>query len=91
VSLLFFWFFVILMAMGVPVVFAMFLAPGISLLIDGKTTFYTLLMQRMYNGIDSFPLMAIPFFILAGEMMNHGGITLSLVRFSQSVIGHVRP
>jgi tripartite ATP-independent transporter DctM subunit len=90
VSLLFFWFFVILMAMGVPVVFAMFLAPGISLLIDGKTTFYTLLMQRMYNGIDSFPLMAIPFFILAGEMMNHGGITLSLVRFSQSVIGHVR-
>jgi hypothetical protein len=47
VSLLFFWFFVILMAMGVPVVFAMFLAPGISLLIDGKTTFYTLLMQRI--------------------------------------------
>lgn len=54
------------MAMGVPAVISMFLAPGISLLIDGMTTFFTLLMQRMYNGIDSFPLMAIPFFILAG-------------------------
>ncbi len=78
------------MAVGVPIVFAMVLAPGISLLIDGKPQFFTLLLTRMYNGIDSFPLMAIPFFILAGEMMNRGGITVSLVRFSQSVIGHLR-
>ncbi len=89
-SLTFFWLLLVLMAVGVPIVFAMVLAPGISLLIDGKPQFFTLLLTRMYNGIDSFPLMAIPFFILAGEMMNRGGITVSLVRFSQSVIGHVR-
>ena len=40
--------------------------------------------------MNSFPLMAVPFFILAGEVMNHGGITQSIVRFSQTLIGHFR-
>ena len=48
------------------------------------------LLSRLYNGMNSFPLMAVPFFILAGEVTNAGGVTASLVRLSQSMIGHLR-
>jgi tripartite ATP-independent transporter DctM subunit len=89
-SLLFFWIFIGLMAVGMPVVFALALAPGLALGLEDKASLVKALVGRMYNGIDSFPLMAIPFFILAGELMNRGGITADLVRFSQSLIGHVR-
>jgi tripartite ATP-independent transporter DctM subunit len=89
-SLLFFWLFILFMVLGMPIVFAMLLAPGIHVMVDGKSVFLTLLMQRLYNGIDSFPLMALPFFILAGELMNYGGITSRLVGFSQAIIGHFR-
>jgi TRAP-type C4-dicarboxylate transport system permease large subunit len=40
--------------------------------------------------MDSFPLMAIPFFMLAGELMNRGGITMRIVEFSQAMIGHLK-
>ncbi|MGF1474956.1 MAG: TRAP transporter large permease [Geminicoccaceae bacterium] len=89
-SLWFFWLFLLLLGCGVPVFFVLLLAPGISLFIAGQTQFYAQILSRLYNGMYSFPLMAIPFFILAGELMNSGGITLSLVRFAQSLIGHVR-
>ncbi|MEL7487741.1 MAG: TRAP transporter large permease [Pseudomonadota bacterium] len=89
-SLSYFWIFLLLLATGAPVVFALLIAPGLSLMIDGQTEFYKALLSRLYNGMDSFPLMAVPFFILAGEVMNAGGVTQSLVRFSQSMIGHVR-
>ena len=48
-----------------------------------------MLYRNIYNGIDGFPLMAIPFFMLAGELMNRGGITLRLVEFSQAMMGHL--
>ncbi len=89
-SLLYFWIFIGLMAIGMPVVFAMLLGPGISVIVEGKPIFLTMLLQRLFNGMNSFPLMALPFFILAGELMNRGGITVSLVKFSQALIGHVR-
>ncbi len=89
-SAAFFWFLVLLMAFGTPVVFALLLGPGLSLLIDGETQYFPALLARFYNGIDSFPLLAVPFFILAGEIMNAGGITASIVRFAQSLVGHVR-
>lgn len=89
-SAAFFWFLVLLMAFGTPVVFALLLGPGLSLLIDGETQYFPALLARFYNGIDSFPLLAVPFFILAGEIMNAGGITSSIVRFAQSLVGHVR-
>lgn len=89
-SLAYFWIFLLLLATGAPVVFALLIAPGLSLLLDGQTEFYKALLSRLYNGMDSFPLMAVPFFILAGEVMNAGGVTGSLVRFAQSMIGHVR-
>jgi tripartite ATP-independent transporter DctM subunit len=89
-SAAFFWILVLLMAFGTPVVFALLLGPGLSLLLDGETGYFPALLARFYNGIDSFPLLAVPFFILAGEIMNAGGITTSIVRFAQSLVGHVR-
>lgn len=90
VTLLFFWFFLFLMIIGMPIVFAMVIAPSLQVIIEGNTLFLALLLQRLYNGIDSFPLMALPFFILAGELMNHGGITARIVGLSQALIGHLR-
>jgi tripartite ATP-independent transporter DctM subunit len=89
-SMMFLWLFMALMAIGVPIVFVLLLAPGISLFFDDKMSLFPQLLSRLYNGMFSFPLMAIPFFILAGELMNSGGITQRLVHFAQSLIGHVR-
>ncbi len=47
-------------------------------------------VQRLIGGIDTFPLLAIPFFILAGNLMNTGGITDRLVRFARALVGHIR-
>lgn len=82
--------FLILLLIGLPVFFATLLAPGAMLVWEGMDRDLPLLFRNIYNGIDSFPLMAIPFFMLAGELMNQGGITLRLVHFSQAFIGHVR-
>ena len=89
-TLTYFWIFIFLMAAGAPIVFALLIAPGASLFLDGEQHFYKALLSRFYNGMDSFPLMAVPFFILAGELMNSAGITRSIVHFSQSLVGHVR-
>ena len=89
-SFAYFWIFILLLAAGAPVVFALLIGPGLSLTIDGQPEFFSALLARLYNGMDSFPLMAVPFFILAGEIMNAGGVTAALVRFSQSMIGHLR-
>ena len=89
-SLTYFWIFLLLLVSGAPVVFALLIGPGVSLLLDGQGDLQKALLARLYSGMDSFPLMAVPFFILAGEIMNVGGVTASIVRFSQSMIGHVR-
>ncbi len=90
-SLAYFWIFFVLLAIGMPVVFALLVGPGLSLVLDGKDQlFFSKLLSTVYTGMYSFPLMAVPFFILAGELMNSGGITRSIVRFSESMIGHVR-
>ncbi len=65
-------------------------APGILLYLDGQERAINLLYRNVYNGMDSFPLMAIPFFMLAGELMNKGGITTRLVEFAQALMGHLR-
>lgn len=89
-SLGYFWIFVLLMVIGAPVVFALLIGPALSLTLDGQPMYVRALLSRLYNGMDSFPLMAVPFFILAGELMNSGGITRAIVRFSETLIGHVR-
>ena len=89
--------FLIFLMIGLPVFFGLLAAPGILLFLSASaegaadpTKELTLLYRNVYNGMDSFPLMAIPFFMLAGELMNKGGITERLVEFSQALMGHFR-
>ncbi|MEP2642796.1 TRAP transporter large permease [Roseobacter sp.] len=82
--------FLVFLMIGLPVIFGLLAAPGLLLFFNGQEKDITLLYRNVYNGMDSFPLMAIPFFMLAGELMNRGGITMRLVEFSQAMMGHFR-
>jgi TRAP-type C4-dicarboxylate transport system permease large subunit len=83
--------FLILILVGLPVVFALMAAPIAMIMAEGDTRNVVAgLYRNLYNGMDSFPLMALPFFMLAGEIMNRGGITLRLVEFAQAFMGHLR-
>ena len=75
---------------GLPVFFGLLAAPGILLWLNEQPRDLALLYRNVYNGMDSFPLMAIPFFMLAGVLMNRGGITTRLVEFSQAIMSHFR-
>ncbi|QFT48938.1 TRAP transporter large permease [Roseivivax sp. THAF30] len=80
----------VFLLMGVPVAFAIAAAALLTVEFLLPSMPLVLLPMSMFNGMDSFPMMAIPFFVLAGELMNRGGISMQLVQFSQSVVGHVR-
>ena len=80
----------LLIALGVPVVFALLAGPIFGFIYDGKEVFLQTLPRRFYAGMDSFPLLAIPLFILAGNLMNSGGITGRLVEFAKVLVGHLR-
>ncbi len=82
--------FLLFLLIGLPVFFGLLAAPGLLLWLNGQERDLALLYRNVYNGMDSFPLMAIPFFMLAGELMNRGGITLRLVEFAQAMMGHLR-
>jgi tripartite ATP-independent transporter DctM subunit len=81
--------FFVTLLLGVPVALTMGGAGLAALLVQG-TLSPLLAAQRMFSGIDSFPLMAVPFFILAAELMTGGRITDILVRFASQIIGNVR-
>ena len=82
--------FIIFLMIGLPVFFGLLAAPGLLLWLNGQPRDLALLYRNVYNGMDSFPLMAIPFFMLAGVLMNRGGITSRQVEFSQAIMGHFR-
>lgn len=75
---------------GVPIAFSVAGAALLTLLTMMPSMPLILVPMSMFNGMDSFPMMAIPFFVLAGELMNRGGISMQLVRFSQTLVGHIR-
>lgn len=79
--------FVVLLTIGVPVAIGLGGAAFIYMIRDG---FYTLLVQSTYAGIASFPLLAIPLFMLAGNLMSESGITEELSRFARLLLGHIR-
>lgn len=80
---------IVLIAIGVPVAVSLGLAAIIG--IEAFTTLPLILVaQRMFTGIDSFPLMAIPLFILAGNLMSAGGISVRLVNFARAIVGGMR-
>lgn len=74
---------------SLPIAVAMGLA-GAVVLVVADIASPLIIAQRLFSGIDSFPLMAIPFFILAAELMSGGGITDLLLRFAVQVVGRVR-
>ncbi|MDQ3559243.1 MAG: TRAP transporter permease, partial [Pseudomonadota bacterium] len=69
-------------ALGMPIAFSMGLAAVVALAVDGSVPMLVL-PQKMYSSLDSFPLLAIPLFILAGALMNISGITDRLVVLSR--------
>lgn len=77
------------LALGIPVAFTMGIAGLVAIFVDGSLN-PLVATQRMFAGIDSFPLMAVPFFILASELMTSCGLTNSLLRFANALVGHVR-
>jgi tripartite ATP-independent transporter DctM subunit len=81
--------FVALILIGVPIAFAMGIASLLAIMAHGGLPF-SLLAQRALVGADSYALLAIPFFILAGNLMNYGGITSRLVDFANAVVGRFR-
>jgi tripartite ATP-independent transporter DctM subunit len=81
--------FFLTLALGIPVAFCLALTSLIVLLFVGDVPLH-LIPQRMFTGMDSFPLMAVPFFILAGDLMNSAGITKSIVRFATALVGSIR-
>lgn len=81
--------FLVLLLVGTPISFALGISGVIGLLIHNPE-FLRLVPQRMYAGVDSFPLMAIPFFILAGELMGTSGILARLVRLAEAMVSHIR-
>ena len=78
----------IAMAIGVPIAWAMGLAGLLALMHMGMPL--TILPQKMFGGMNSFPLLCLPFFILAGELMAAGGLTERLLRFSINCVGRIR-
>lgn len=80
--------FIVLLVIGVPIAFSI----GLSVLAVLVYSDLPILIfaQRVADAADNFALLAIPLFILAGELMNRGGMTLRLVDFAQALIGHIR-
>lgn len=76
--------------LGVPVAFVLGMAGLAHFISIGNPAFFNVLINRIFSGIDNIGLIAIPFFILAGEVMNAGGVTKRLVDFVREMMGHVR-
>lgn len=89
-SIVFLWITVAAVLVGVPVVFGLVLGPMLGFLVDGKAVFLNSAAQRIFAGIDQFPLLAIPLFVLAGDIMNRGSITERLVAFADMLVGRLR-
>lgn len=81
--------FFVFMVIGMPIAHCMGLAAIIVILVDGQLP-VLLLAQQFYEALDNFSLLAVPLFILAGELMSVSGITERLVNMSRALVGHVR-
>jgi TRAP-type transport system large permease protein len=80
---------VLLMMLGMPIAFALVLT-GVALMFHLDFFDAQLVAQNLLSGADNFPLMAVPFFILAGELMNAGGISKRIINLAVSLVGHIQ-
>jgi TRAP-type transport system large permease protein len=76
-------------ALGIPIAYAL-LASGVALMWHLNLFDAQILAQNVINGADSFPLLAVPFFMLAGEIMNVGGLSRRIVNFALALVGHIK-
>jgi tripartite ATP-independent transporter DctM subunit len=79
--------FLITLAFGFPVAICLGLTSLAALWVKG--VMLSVMAQRIFTGIDSFPLMAVPFFVLAGELMNRGGTTRRIIDFANVLVGRI--
>ncbi|MEO8059533.1 MAG: TRAP transporter large permease subunit [Burkholderiales bacterium] len=77
------------MGLGMPIAFAL-LVCGIALMLQAGNFDSLILAQKLIDGADSYPLMTIPFFLLAGELMNAGGLSRRIVAAAMALFGHLR-
>lgn len=77
------------MALGIPIAFALLLV-SVALMLHLDLFDAQIIAQNLLNGADSFPLMAVPFFMLAGEVMNAGGLSRRIVNIAMALVGHKR-
>ncbi|HWL71285.1 MAG TPA: TRAP transporter large permease [Geminicoccus sp.] len=80
--------FAILVAVGTPVAIAMIASSGLVIWQEGIPL--SLVVQRVFAGLQSFPLLAVPLFTLAGSLMNESGISERLFAFTRAIVGHIR-
>ncbi len=78
------------MGLGVPIAVSMGLAAILTFVYLGEGFVLPMMAQRMYSATTGFTLLAIPFFILAGNLMNNGGVTARIFRFALALVGHLR-
>ena len=80
---------IVLLVLGFPVAFALAISAALAVLVGGRYP-QLVVFKEMFTGIDSFPLMAVPFFILSAELMSGGALTHVLLRFAAQFVGHLR-
>ncbi|MDB6177292.1 TRAP transporter large permease [Paracoccus sp. Z330] len=81
---------IVVALLGMPIVFALSFGPIMAFVLEGRENMIQIGLQRFFAGVNQFPLLAIPLFILAGEIMNAGDITRRLVNLSKLLVGHMR-
>ncbi|BCH26022.1 TRAP transporter large permease [Mesorhizobium sp. L-8-3] len=79
----------VLLTLGMPVAFALGISAWLAILVGGQFP-QLVILKEMFTGLDSFPLLAVPFFILAAELMTGGALTAILLRFAMQFLGHLR-
>ncbi|MEY9834071.1 tripartite ATP-independent transporter DctM subunit [Sinorhizobium fredii] len=77
------------MAIGMPIAYALLIC-GVALMVQLAMFDPQILAQNLVGGTDSFTLLAVPFFMLAGEVMNAGGLSKRIVSLALTLVGHVR-
>ncbi|WP_413376573.1 TRAP transporter large permease [Alkalihalobacillus sp. 1P02AB] len=82
--------FIALLLLRVPIAFVLGITTVFYIIISGNMGLLDTAPQRLYSGLESYGLLAIPLFMMAGELMNSGGITKRLIDFAKTIIGHYR-
>lgn len=82
--------FFLFLAIGTPIAFVLVISTVSYAFLNSGAVDFALVPQRIIYGVNSFTMLCLPFFVLAGNIMNHGGITMRLVRMAQSYVGHIR-